>query len=409
MARTYTPQEQEEISRRYPGMRWINGQPYTRQSTPSAEAASYGPNGEPLDYQGNPITDTGETWVPAHTDEGGIPWWMPAALVGAPAAAAGIQALPGLFAGGGGAGSAATAPSLSGVGVGGNAGIQAALTTPSYAAAGGTTAAGVGSTAAKGGSFLSKMSTWKGIGEGLKTVGGMMTERNRQKSEEALARERMQLERDLADQNDRRARDIANQNTALEESSLNPFRHQLSQASAIDKLDRMENMSFMNPRDMVPEQYRRYVPEMPNLTPSAEAKASAGALKRDVMSGRTAPTMTDPNNYGKTATMDLTGYDRQAPRMPKVIDGPAPPMMQPPSFLPTPGTGPQVAGIGTVGGPTVKMPAPGQPTGDPSMGGFDPNSLMSWEPDSLTGARRPATRGKAAAAGRSMVRGKAVL
>lgn len=102
MATTYTPQQMAEISQRYPGIEWVNGQPYTRQQAPSTEGV--------LDYLGNPaVAEETNTLVPAHTTEGRFPWEFIAAQVALPFAVEGIGALGGL----GGGGSAAAAPSLS--------------------------------------------------------------------------------------------------------------------------------------------------------------------------------------------------------------------------------------------------------------------------------------------------------
>ena len=160
--KTYSAAEQAQISQRYPGLEWVNGQPYTRKYNGRDENGS--PVTDPM--TGQPVEDDGSySLVPAHTDEGGIPWWMPAAMIGGPAAAQGIGALAGMV-GGGAAGAGASAassgaPALTGVGVGGNAGIQAALS-------GGLTSGG----AAGGSGILSTLSKYAPLAQNLSSVLG---------------------------------------------------------------------------------------------------------------------------------------------------------------------------------------------------------------------------------------------
>ena len=99
------------------------------------------------------------------------------------------------------------------------------------------------------------------------------------------------------------------QDVALKESMLDPFRQQLSQAGAIGTLDRMERATY-TPSKMtnLPSRYAKYVPQMTggySYQKSPELISSAASLKRNVMGGNVAPTMTNPANFGKTATLDL--------------------------------------------------------------------------------------------------------
>lgn len=97
-----------------------------------------------------------------------------------------------------------------------------------------------------------------------------------------------------------------NQGVAAAESMADPFRHQLDQGNAIAKLDRMERASFA-PTKIAP-QGGYAAPAMSgglSYTKSPELISSAAALKKNVMGGNTAPTMTDPANYGKTGALDL--------------------------------------------------------------------------------------------------------
>lgn len=106
--RQYTPQEIAEINSRYPGMEWVNGQPFTRVQVPSTEIAGYDAAGQPIDYTGAPV-QLEQKLVPAETTEGGLPLWFLGAQLAGPAVASGIGALAGGGAGGGAASTAASA------------------------------------------------------------------------------------------------------------------------------------------------------------------------------------------------------------------------------------------------------------------------------------------------------------
>lgn len=128
-------------------------------------------------------------------------------------------------------------------------------------------------------------------------IAGSISSNKQAKTAEQLAREKM-------------AQDAAmqTQDIASKENTLDPFRQQLAQAKDIGQLDLMERASY-SPTKLTPSgPYASYVPQMSggfSYTKSPELTASAAALKRNVMAGRTAPTMTDPNNYGRTAALDL--------------------------------------------------------------------------------------------------------
>lgn len=112
---TYTPEQQAEISRRYPSLEWVNGQPYTRSG-----ASAPPPEPGVLDYLGRPVeADTSDTLVPAHTTNQNFPWEFFVAQAAAPAliagGQAGVSALGNVGAGGGAAGAGSAA---SGAGVG---------------------------------------------------------------------------------------------------------------------------------------------------------------------------------------------------------------------------------------------------------------------------------------------------
>jgi hypothetical protein len=120
---------------------------------------------------------------------------------------------------------------------------------------------------------------------------------NRKRTEQ-LSREQLQAQRDLQ-----------NQDVASKESLVDPFRQQMNQATDISALDRMERGAYTPVRPMsVPSRYAGTVPSFGggfSYEKSPEMIASAGMLKRNVMGGNVAPSMTDPTNYGKTATLNL--------------------------------------------------------------------------------------------------------
>lgn len=128
-------------------------------------------------------------------------------------------------------------------------------------------------------------------------IGSGISQNRQRKSQEQLSRDQLALEREqgLMD-------------TAARENELNPFRHQLSQASSIASLDQMQNASYAPVSVQAPSRYAGYVPKVSggfSWQPSQDVRDSAGALKQNVMAGRTAPSMTTPENYGKTATLDM--------------------------------------------------------------------------------------------------------
>lgn len=119
---------------------------------------------------------------------------------------------------------------------------------------------------------------------------------------------------------DRAAREKADlRQTALAESTQNPFRQQLAQARAIALLDRLATAQTA-PRTVTPAgPYAGYVPQMSggvSYELSDTVQGDAGLLRDDVRRGRTAPTMTRPSNYGRTATLDLTATNPLAAPVP---------------------------------------------------------------------------------------------
>lgn len=152
------------------------------------------------------------------------------------------------------------------------------------------------------------------ITSGLSFLGNALASRGQRKAQEAELAAQLEAdkrrdarERDLAAADDARARDLNTAGLAADESMADPFRQQLAQAGAIGRLDLMERMGGTNTFTPPPEM-ASYVPQLVggfSYTPSLDARGSAAALKRNIMAGNTAPTMTDPANYGRTAALNL--------------------------------------------------------------------------------------------------------
>jgi hypothetical protein len=95
---------------------------------------------------------------------------------------------------------------------------------------------------------------------------------------------------------------------AADESKLDPFRQQMAQAGDISKLDRLERATYKPVSISAAPGYEQYVPHLfggASYEKSPELIQSAAALKRNIMGGNVAPTMTNPDNYDKTAALNL--------------------------------------------------------------------------------------------------------
>lgn len=133
--------------------------------------------------------------------------------------------------------------------------------------------------------------------DGLMAILGSIQAANDRKRNEQMTREGIQANRESD------VRDLA-----FKESTLDPFRQQAQQAGAMSKLDRLERGAYAPVQLKAAPGYEGYVPTMTggfSYEKSPELRAGAGALKRNVMGGNVAPSMTNPENYGKTAALDL--------------------------------------------------------------------------------------------------------
>jgi hypothetical protein len=101
---------------------------------------------------------------------------------------------------------------------------------------------------------------------------------------------------------------------ASRESLADPFRQQLSQGNALQRLDMMARANYTPSKISVPPEMQRFVPQVNHgfsYTPNPDLQTAAKLLQRSIASGQTAPTMTDPANYGRTAALNLN--DPRAP------------------------------------------------------------------------------------------------
>jgi hypothetical protein len=103
-------------------------------------------------------------------------------------------------------------------------------------------------------------------------------------------------------------RDMQQQDVASRESALDPVRQQLQQASALTRLDRVANGSYTPVRFNLGGPYASYVPQTSggySYEATPDVRAGIGLLRDDVLQGRSAPSMTNPANYGRNAVLDL--------------------------------------------------------------------------------------------------------
>lgn len=175
--------------------------------------------------------------------------------------------------------------------------------TPSYMSLpnGGSSGMGMPSGDAGGGGF-DPMSLVPGAGTFLSGIFGMINA-NKQREKDR------QLQLQLAGISDANSRDLNASRTALTESELDPFRQQMSQASDLSKLDRLErgtrtpvSVSIAGGPGAPFTKTGGY-----SYTKSPELTKAASAIKQSVLAGNGAPSMTNPNNYGKTSAIDVIG------------------------------------------------------------------------------------------------------
>lgn len=117
----------------------------------------------------------------------------------------------------------------------------------------------------------------------------------------------LQAEKEMQ-QNSIQAQEGANtQSLAFNESQLDPFRQQMAQGNDVASLDKLERASYTPVKVSTAGG-----PGAPftrtggySYTKSPELVQAAGDLKKSILAGNGAPTMTNPANYGKTSALDL--------------------------------------------------------------------------------------------------------
>jgi hypothetical protein len=137
---------------------------------------------------------------------------------------------------------------------------------------------------------------WLAMGAGQGVLGELDNNANRNQQDKLTAAQ-------IAAQ--KQARDQA---TALQESLANPFRHQAAQISTASALDETANGRYTPVHLAAPSGMEKYMPQMSGGYSYEKSPAiinAATAAERDVLAGHTAPTMTDPMNYGRTAVLSL--------------------------------------------------------------------------------------------------------
>lgn len=114
-------------------------------------------------------------------------------------------------------------------------------------------------------------------------------------------------DRELREDENEMSEAQALQRTALQESIANPFRHQRDQAASLTSLDMLQRFGQGGRHITPPSNVAPFAGNVrPGYQPSDRMRADAGRLYDDVAAGHTAPTMTDPANYGKTGAVNLS-------------------------------------------------------------------------------------------------------
>lgn len=168
----------------------------------------------------------------------------------------------------------------------------------SYAALPTTGSGNVSTSSAGGSSAMGPLAlAVPAIGSFLASLFGMSSQNKNAEKERQLQAQQLAQQKALAEQN-----------TALDESQLDPWRHSMFQAGDLAKLDKLERGTYTPANVSMPARYAAYKPTLSGgyqYQKSPELVQSAAALKKGVMSGQGAPTMTNKANYGQTGAMDI--------------------------------------------------------------------------------------------------------
>lgn len=243
---------------------------------------------------------------------------------------AGAAGLAALGAGGGaGAGGAAATGAAGGVEGGAVAGLSPYVASgvlgPSAAGAGaaGAGAAGAGAAgagaAAAGSAAPAAGVPWSTILDYGVSAGGaaLASGQNQSNLQDELTFRREQL---------RQQRDLANQKTAVDESTMDPFRGYMTQGRDMGRLDLMLQGAETTPVQPDAKYGAGFTPSPRSYTPSALTRQVLTSARDNVSNGRTVPTMTDPANWGKTPVVSLDGSNPNGQPFPPP-GGPAPSTM----------------------------------------------------------------------------------
>jgi hypothetical protein len=127
----------------------------------------------------------------------------------------------------------------------------------------------------------------------------LSSRQNRQNRE--AAEEQAELDRD-----ERKGTNLLE--VASRESLADPFRQQNAQATSLGMLDRIATAQRGTTSINVPPEMQRFMPTRTggySYEASPDLRTAAKLLQRSVASGETAPTMTNPANYGATSARNL--------------------------------------------------------------------------------------------------------
>lgn len=137
-------------------------------------------------------------------------------------------------------------------------------------------------------------------GLGGATVTAIVNSRNNRRNAEVA-------EDELDQRENSDVRDVA-----LKESLADPFRHQRSQYQNLAALDMLKQFGSGGPRITPPANVARFTgTSNGGYRPSANMLGAIDALEQDIRGGHTAPTMTDPANFGRTSAININAANGQ--------------------------------------------------------------------------------------------------
>lgn len=151
--------------------------------------------------------------------------------------------------------------------------------------------------------------------KGVETAGGLIAGNSKKKADAKQA---------ALDRSDQKERDL--RNLAADESNADPFRHSLAQLNAASAFDKLANTTQKTVS--IPGLNPKFMPTLGGgYQPSAELRGAANLARTNTLAGQgTAPTMTNPGNYGKTGVVDLIAMLQKMGLIPPSlgVTGPAP-------------------------------------------------------------------------------------